>query len=85
MGLKCLGLILDSFMYNGFNLAILHSLGESPEDMEVLQISAMGFARIFAPCFKNLPKSYQFLLLLRNISFSLIKDRLELTFISSLL
>ena len=69
MGLKFLGSILDSFMYNGFNLAILHSLGESPENMEVLQISAIGFARIFAPCFKNLPKSYQFLLLLRNFIF----------------
>ena len=81
-GLKFLGLVLDSCLSNGFNLAILHSLGKSPEDMEVLQTSAIGFAGIFAPYFKNLLKPYQFLL---STIFSLVKVRLKLTFSSSLL
>ena len=55
MGLKFSGLVLDPFLYNGFNLAILQSLGKSPEEMEMLHIFALGFARIFAPSFKNVP------------------------------
>ena len=43
-------------MYNGFDLAILPSLGKSPAKMEVLHISAIAFARIFAPSFKELPE-----------------------------
>ena len=54
MGLKFPGLILDPFLYNGFNLAILHSLEKSPEKMEMLHTFAIGFARIFTPSFKNL-------------------------------
>ena len=59
MGLKFSGLVLDPFLYNGFNLAILHSLGESPDKMEILHIFAIDFARIFAPSFKNLPETTQ--------------------------
>ena len=54
MGLKYLGLVLHLFLYNGFNLAILQSLGKNPEEMDILHIFAVGFARIFAPSFKNL-------------------------------
>ena len=54
MGLKFSGLVLDHFLYNGFNLAILQSFGKSPEEMEILHISAIGFARIFAPSFTYL-------------------------------
>ena len=56
MGLKFSRLVLDHFLYNGFNLAILQSFGKSPEEMEILHISAIGFARIFAPSFKILPE-----------------------------
>ena len=59
MGLKFSGLVLDPFLYNGFNLAILQSLGESPDKMEILHIFALDFARIFAPSFKNLPETTQ--------------------------
>ena len=52
MGLKFSGLVLDPFLYNGFNLAILQSLGKSPEEMQILHIFAAGFVRIFAPSFK---------------------------------
>ena len=52
MGLKFSGLVLDRFLYNGFNLAILQSLGKSPEEMGMLHI----FARISAPSFKNFPE-----------------------------
>ena len=40
-------------MYSSFNLAILESLGKSPEEMEVLHISAIVFVRMFAPYFKT--------------------------------
>ena len=56
MGLKFSGLVLDPFLYNGFNLAILKSLGKSPEEMEISHIFVRGFARIFAPSSKNLPE-----------------------------
>ena len=56
MGLKLSGLVLNPFFCNGFNLAILQSLGKSPEEMEILHIVAIGFARICAPSFKNLPE-----------------------------
>ena len=56
MGLKFSGLVQDPFLYNDFNLAILQSLGKSPEEMEILHVFAKGFARIFAPSFKNLPE-----------------------------
>ena len=56
MGLKFSGLVLDPFLYNDFNLAILQSLGKSPEEMEILHIFAIVFARMFAPSFKNLPE-----------------------------
>ena len=45
---------LGPFLYKGFNLAILQSLGKNPEEMGLLNISAIGFARIFALYFKNL-------------------------------
>ena len=56
MGLKFSGLVLDLILCNGFNLPILQSLGKSSEEMEILHIFAIGFARIFAPSFKNLPE-----------------------------
>ena len=43
MGLNFSGLVLDFFLCNGFNLEILRSLGKSPEEMEILHISAIGF------------------------------------------
>ena len=61
MGLKFSGLLLNAFLYNGFNLAILQSLQKSPGDMEILHIFVIGFASTFAPSFKF----YQFLLLLK--------------------
>ena len=57
MCLKFSGLVLKPFLYNGFNLSILQSLGKSPKEMEVLLISATGFARIHAPSFKHLPET----------------------------
>ena len=55
MGLKVSGLALDPFLYNGFNLAILQSLGKSLEEMEISHIFTIGFARIFAQSFKKSP------------------------------
>ena len=55
MGLNFSGSVLDPFLYNGFNLEILLSLGKSSGEMEILHIFDIGFARIFAPSFKNLP------------------------------
>ena len=56
MALKFSRLVLDPFLYNGFNLAILQSLGKIPEEMEILHVFAICFARIFAPSFKSLPE-----------------------------
>ena len=56
MGLKFSGLVLDSFLCYGFHLAILQSFGKSPEEMGILHIFTIGFSRIFAPSFKNLPE-----------------------------
>ena len=56
MGLKFSVLVFDPFLYKGFNLAILPSIGKRPEEMELLHISAIGFTRICAPSFKNLPE-----------------------------
>ena len=56
MGLTFSGLILDPFLYNCSNLAILQSLVKSLEKMEILHIFAVSFATIFAPSFKNLPE-----------------------------
>ena len=56
MGPNFSGLVLDPFMYNGFNLVILQSPGKSLERMEILHIFAIDFSRIFAPSFKNLPE-----------------------------
>ena len=56
MGLTFSELVLGPFLYNGFNLAILKSLGKSPEEMEILHIFGTGFTRMFAPPFKNLPE-----------------------------
>ena len=47
---------MDPFLRNGFSLAILQSFGKKPEEMEILHISAIGFARMFASSFKNLPE-----------------------------
>ena len=65
MGLKFSRLALDPFLYNGLNLPILQSLRKSPEEMEILHISAVGFVRMFATLLKISMKFYQFLLLLR--------------------
>ena len=56
LGLKFSGLAQDPFLYNGFNLTILQSLGKSPDQMEILHIFAIGFTRIFAPSFKSFPE-----------------------------
>ena len=89
MGLKFSGLVLDSFLYNGFNLAILQSLGKSPDEMEILHIFVIGFARIFAPSFKNLPEilsiSAAFEMSINyktSKTFSAVKFRLKLSFSS---
>ena len=93
MGLKLSGLVLDPFLYNVFNLAILQSLGKSPEEMEILHPFTIGFTEIFAPSFKNLPEN------LSNPSafemsincktsktfFSVVKFRLKLPFSSMFL
>ena len=88
MGLTFSGLVLDPFLYNGFNLAILLSLGKSPEEMEILHIFAIGFARIFAPSFKNLPEilsipaAFEMSINSKTskIFFSVVKFRLKLSF-----
>ena len=56
MGVTFSWLVCETVLYNGFDLAILPSLGKSPAKMEVLHISAIAFARIFAPSFKELPE-----------------------------
>ena len=79
---------MDPFLYNGFNLAILQSLGKSPEEMEILHIFAIVFARIFAPSFKNLPEtlsiSAAFEMSINYKTFktfsSVVKFRLKLSF-----
>ena len=90
MGLKFSGLVLDPFLYNGFNLAILQSLGKSPDEMEILHIFAIAFARIFAPSFKNLPKilsipaAFEMSINCKTFKtfFSVVKFRLKLSFSS---
>ena len=70
MGLKFSRLVLDPCLYSGFNLAILQSLGKSPEEMEILHPFTIGFTEIFAPSFKNLPensKTFQNLLFCSQI------------------
>ena len=60
MGLKFSGLVLDPFLYNGFNLAILLSNFSQVEkpwrngDITSFCYTAIGFTRIYAPSFKNL-------------------------------
>ena len=81
---------MDPFLHNGFNLAILQSLGKSPEEMEILQIFAIGFARIFAPPFKNLPEillipaAFEMSINCKTFKtfFSVVKFRLKLSFSS---
>ena len=93
MSLKFSGLVLDPFLYYGFNLAILQSLGKSPEEMELLHIFAIGFARIFAPSFKDLPEIISnpaaFVMSINcktsKTFFSVVKFRLKLSFISMFL
>ena len=90
MGLKFSGLVLDPFLYNCFYLAILQSLGKSSEEMEILRISAIGFARMFAPSIKNLPEilsiaaAFQVSINCKNSEtfFSVVKFRLKLSFSS---
>ena len=92
MGLKFLGLVLDLFLCSGFNLAFLQSLGKNLEEMQVLHISATGFARIFALSFKNLSKilsiyaafemSVHFKI--SKTFFSVLKVRLKLSFFAIL-
>ena len=53
MSIKFLGLVLGPLLSNGFNLATLQSLGKSPEEMEILRIFVIGFARVFAPSFRS--------------------------------
>ena len=51
-----LGSVVESFLNSGFNLAIWQSVGKSEYFMERLHSSEIGFARIFAPSFKNFPE-----------------------------
>ena len=93
MDLKFSGLVLDPFLYNGFNLAILQSLGKNPEEMEILHIFAIGFSRIFAPSFKNLPEMLSIRAAFEmsincktpKTFFSVVKFRLKLSFSSTIL
>ena len=56
MCLKFSGLVWNPFLHNNFDLVILQYLGKSPEEMEVLHISVIGFTSIFTPFLKNLPE-----------------------------
>ena len=47
---------MEPFLYNGFNLATWQSVGKTKNFMEILHILEIGFARIFAPSFKNFPE-----------------------------
>ena len=93
MGLKFSGLVLDHFLCNGFNLAIFQLLGKSPEETEILHIFALGFARTFAPSFKNLPKilsipaAFEMSINYKTSKtfFSVVKFRLKLSFSSMFL
>ena len=93
MDLKFLGLVLDPFLYYGFNLAILQSLAKSPEEMEIFHIFAIGFARIFAPSFKSLfeilsiPAAFEMSINCKTSKafFSVVKFRLNLSFSSMFL
>ena len=93
MGLKFSGMALDSLLYNGFNLAILQSLGKNPEEMEILHIFVIGFARIFPPSFKNLPETLaipanferSINCATSKIFFSVVKIRLKLSISSMFL
>ena len=93
MGLKFSGLALDPFLYNGFNLAILQSLGKSPEEVEILHIFVVGFSRIFAPSFKNLPEmlsipaAFEMSISCKTPKtfFAVVKFRLKLSFSSTIL
>ena len=75
-------------MYGRFNLAILQSLGKSPEKMEVLHISVIGFARIFIPSLKNIceilsiPAAFQMSVYFKisKTLFSVVKVKLKLSF-----
>ena len=92
IGLKVSGLVLDPYSYNGFSLANLKLLGKSREEMEVLHISAVGFARLFAPSFKNIPEilsipaafemSIQLHYKICKTFFSVVKVKLKLSFSS---
>lgn len=81
-------LFLDPFLYGRFNLAILQSLGKSPEKMEVLHISVIGFARIFIPSLKNIceilsiPAAFQMSVYFKisKTLFSVVKVKLKLSF-----
>ena len=93
MGLNFSGLVLDPFLYNGFNLALLQSLGKSPGEMEILHNFAVGFARIFAPSLKNLseilstPAAFEMSINSKTFKtfFFVVKFRLKLPFSSMFL
>ena len=93
MSLTFSGLVLNPFLHNGFNLAVLQLLGKTPKEMEILHISAMVFARIFAPSLKNPPENLSIPAAfevsihckISKTFFSVIKVRLKLSFSSSFL
>ena len=84
---------MDPFLYNGFNSAILQLLGISSEEMEIIHIFAIGFARIFKPSFKSLPESllipaaFEMSINCKTSKtfFSVVKFRLKLSFSSMFL
>ena len=79
---KTFRIVFGHFLDKGFNVALLQSLRKSPEEMEVLHISATGFARIFAPSFKNLtnilsiPSAYEISIQCKisKTLFSIVRD-----------
>ena len=93
MGIKILGLVLCPLLSNGFNLATLKSLGKSPEEMEILRIFVIGFARVFAPSFRNrpeilsIPAAFEMSINCKTSKtfFSVVKFRLKLSFSSMFL
>ena len=86
MGLKFSGLVLDPFLYNGFNLAMSQSLGKSPEEVEILHIFAIILPEYlhFFVSLKNLleilstPAAFE--MSIHWKTFSIVKVRLKLCF-----
>ena len=55
MGRLFLGAALEPFLNNGFNLAILQSVGKCEYFIDKLHICDIGLAKTAAPSFRNFP------------------------------